>query len=56
VVDAALAPLPVEWAHALVDAIAGADLSSSKAPPFPHIEDGDQPATAVPPWLARYAV
>jgi len=43
--------------HALVDAIAGWDLSSSKAPAtFPHVEDGGQLATAVPPWLARHAV
>lgn len=57
VVHAALDPLPVEWAHALVDTIPGADLALLKgAGHFPHIEDGDQLATAILPLLAKHAV
>jgi proline iminopeptidase len=57
VVHAALDPLPVEWAHALVDTIPGADFVLLEgASHFPHIEDGDQLATAVLPWLAKHAV
>lgn len=56
VVHAELDPVPVEWAHVLVDVIPGADyLLLEGASHFPHIEDPGELASGVLPWLARYA-
>jgi proline iminopeptidase len=56
VVHSELDPLPVTWAHALVDAIPGADyVLLEGANHFAHIEDADQLASAVLPWLTKYA-
>jgi proline iminopeptidase len=55
VVHSELDPLPVQWAHALVDAIPGADyVLLEGANHFAHIEDADQLANAVLPWLTKY--
>jgi proline iminopeptidase len=44
-------------AYALVDTIPGADFVLLEgAGHFPHVEDGDQLASAVLPWLAKHAV
>jgi proline iminopeptidase len=51
-----LDPLPVAWAHALVDTIPGADyVLLEGASHFAHIEDADQLASAVLPWLNKHA-
>lgn len=56
VVHSELDPLPAKWAHALVDAIPGADyLLLEGANHFAHIEDADHLANAVLPWLTNYA-
>ena len=56
VVHSELDPVPVEWAHALVDTIPGADyVLLEGANHFAHIEDADQLANAVLPWLTKYA-
>jgi proline iminopeptidase len=56
VVHSELDPIPVEWAHALVDTIPGADyVLLEGANHFAHVEDADQLATAVLPWLTKYA-
>lgn len=56
VVHSELDPLPVAWAHALVDTIPGADyVLLEGANHFAHIEDADQLANAVLPWLTKYA-
>jgi proline iminopeptidase len=55
-VHSALDPLPVEWAHVLVDTIPGADyVLLEGAAHFAHIEDADQLADAVLPWLTKHA-
>jgi proline iminopeptidase len=57
VVHSALDPLPVEWARVLVDTIPGADyVLLEDAGHFAHIEDADQLANAVVPWLTKHAV
>jgi pimeloyl-ACP methyl ester carboxylesterase len=49
-------PVPVEWAHALVDTVPGADYFLLEgASHFAHIEDADQLANAVLPWLTKHA-
>jgi proline iminopeptidase len=54
-VHSELDPVPVEWAHALVDTIPGADyILLEGAGHFAHIEDADQLANAVLPWLAKH--
>ena len=56
VVHSELDPVPVEWAHALVDTIPGADyVLLEGANHFAHIEDADQLANAVLPWLTKHA-
>lgn len=56
VVHSELDPLPVEWAHALVDTIPGADyVLLEGASHFAHIEDADRLADAVLPWLTKHA-
>lgn len=56
VVHSELDPLPVEWAHALVDTIPGADyVLLEGASHFSHIEDADRLADAVLPWLTKHA-
>jgi proline iminopeptidase len=56
VIHSELDPVPVEWAHALVDAIPGADyVLLEGASHFAHIEDADQLANAVLPWLTKHA-
>jgi proline iminopeptidase len=55
-VHSELDPVPVEWAHALVDTIPGADyVLLEGASHFAHIEDSDQLATVVLPWLTKHA-
>jgi len=55
-VHSELDPVPVEWAHALVDTIPGADyVLLEGAGHFAHIEDADQLANAVLPWLTKHA-
>jgi proline iminopeptidase len=55
-VHSELDPVPVEWAHALVDTIPGADyVLLEGASHFAHIEDADQLANAVLPWLTKHA-
>lgn len=57
VVHSELDPLPVEWAHALVAAIPGADyVLVEGASHFAHVEDAAQLANAVLPWLTKHAV
>jgi proline iminopeptidase len=54
-VHSELDPVPVEWAHALVDIIPGADyVLLDGASHFAHIEDADQLANAVLPWLTKH--
>jgi proline iminopeptidase len=56
VVHSELDPLPVAWAHVLVDAIPGADFVLLEgAGHFAHVEDADQLADAVLPWLTKHA-
>ena len=56
VVHAELDPIPAQWAHALVDTIPGADYALLEgAGHFSHIEDADQLASTVLPWLAKHA-
>jgi proline iminopeptidase len=56
VVHSELDPLPVEWAHVLVEAIPGADyVLLEGAGHFAHIEDANQLADAVLPWLTKHA-
>jgi pimeloyl-ACP methyl ester carboxylesterase len=56
VIHSELDPVPVEWAHALLDAIPGADyVLLEDASHFAHIEDADQLANAVLPWLTKHA-
>jgi proline iminopeptidase len=56
VVHSELDPIPVEWAHVLVDAIPGADFVLLEgAGHFPHVEDPDLLADAVLPWLTKHA-
>ena len=51
-VHSELDPVPVEWAHTLVDTIPGADFVLLEgAGHFAHIEDADRLARAVVPWL-----
>jgi len=55
-VHSELDPVPVEWAHALVDTIPGADyVLLEGASHFAHIEDAEQLANAVLPWLTKHA-
>jgi proline iminopeptidase len=55
-VHSELDPVPVEWAHALVATIPGADyVLLEGASHFAHIEDADQLASAVLPWLTKHA-
>ncbi|MFC5728076.1 MULTISPECIES: alpha/beta fold hydrolase [Nocardioides] len=55
VVHSELDPVPVEWAHALVDTIPGADyILLEGASHFAHIEDAQQLADAVLPWLTKH--
>jgi proline iminopeptidase len=55
VVHSELDPVPVEWAHTLVDTIPGADyVLLDGANHFPHIEDADQLTNGVLPWLAKH--
>ncbi|WP_328994738.1 alpha/beta hydrolase [Kribbella sp. NBC_01245] len=55
-VHSELDPVPVEWAHALVDTIPGADyVLLEGASHFAHVEDADQLANAVLPWLTKHA-
>jgi proline iminopeptidase len=54
-VHSELDPVPVQWAHALVDTIPGAHyVLLDGASHFPHIEDADQLANAVLPWLTKH--
>ncbi|WP_436499651.1 alpha/beta fold hydrolase [Actinokineospora sp. HUAS TT18] len=56
VVHSELDPVPVEWAHALVDAIPGADYALLEGGShFAHVEDADQLCDAVLPWLNKNA-
>jgi pimeloyl-ACP methyl ester carboxylesterase len=56
VVHSELDPIPVEWAHVLLDAIPGADFVLLEgAGHFPHVEDPDLLADAVLPWLTKHA-
>lgn len=56
VVHSELDPVPVEWARALVDTVPGADyVLLERASHFAHIEDADQLANAVLPWLTKHA-
>ena len=55
-VHSQLDPVPVEWAHALVETIPDADyVLLEGASHFAHIEDADQLANAVLPWLTKHA-
>lgn len=55
VVHSELDPVPVEWAHALVDAIPGSDfVLLDGTSHFAHIEDAATLADAVLPWLAKH--
>lgn len=55
-VHSELDPVPVEWAHALADTIPGADyVLLEGASHFAHMEDADQLADAVLPWLTKHA-
>ncbi len=55
VVHAELDPVPVAWARALVDTVPGADyVLLEGASHFAHIEDADQLANAVLPWLTKH--
>jgi proline iminopeptidase len=57
VVHGELDPIPVEWAHALVDTIPGADYALlDGANHFPHVEDAERLADVVLPWLRKNAV
>jgi len=56
VVHSELDPVPVAWAHALVETIPGADyVLLDGASHFAHVEDGKQLAGAVLPWLDKNA-
>jgi proline iminopeptidase len=56
VVHSQLDPVPVAWAHALVATIPAADYALLEgASHFAHIEDADQLANAVLPWLTKHA-
>ena len=56
VVASELDPIPVAWAHLLVDAIPEADfVLLDGAGHFPHIEDAEQLTDAVLPWLTKHA-
>jgi len=56
VVHSELDPIPVEWAHTLVEAIPDADfVLLEDAGHFAHIEDAEQLAGAALPWLAEHA-
>ena len=56
VVASELDPIPVAWAHVLVDAIPEADfVLLDGAGHFPHIEDAEQLTDAVLPWLTKHA-
>lgn len=51
-----LDPVPVAWANALVDTIPGADyILLEAASHFAHVEDAEQLAKAVLPWLSKHA-
>ncbi|MGH3712881.1 MAG: alpha/beta fold hydrolase [Micromonosporaceae bacterium] len=55
-VHSELDPIPAAWAHALVDTIPGADhVLLEGASHFAHIEDADQLANAVLPWVRNHA-
>jgi proline iminopeptidase len=55
-VHSELDPVPVEWARALADTIPRADyVLLESASHFAHIEDADQLANAVLPWLTKNA-
>ena len=55
-VHSELDPVPVEWARTLADTIPGADyVLLEGASHFAHIEDADQLANAVLPWLTKNA-
>lgn len=55
-VHSELDPVPVAWAHALAGTIPGADyIHLEGAGHFAHIEDADQLANAVLPWLSKHA-
>jgi proline iminopeptidase len=55
VVHSELDPVPVEWAHALVDAIPGSDFVLLEGTGhFAHIEDAAPLADAVLPWLGKH--
>jgi proline iminopeptidase len=54
-VHSELDPVPVEWAHVLVDTVPGADyILLEGASHFAHIEDADQLANVVLPWLTKH--
>jgi proline iminopeptidase len=54
-VHSELDPVPVEWAHALVGTILGADFVLLEGGShFAHVEDADQLANAVLPWLTKH--
>lgn len=56
VVHSELDPVPVAWAHALVETIPGADyVLLDGASHFAHVEDAVQLAGAVLPWLNKNA-
>lgn len=56
VVHSELDPVPVAWAHALVETIPGADyVLLGGASHFAHVEDAVQLAGAVLPWLNKNA-
>jgi proline iminopeptidase len=56
VVHSELDPVPVAWAHALVATIPTADYALLEgASHFAHVEDPDQLANAVLPWLTKHA-
>ena len=56
VVHSELDPVPVDWAHTLVDTMLGAYyVFLEGASHFAHIEDAEQLADAVLPWLGKYA-
>jgi pimeloyl-ACP methyl ester carboxylesterase len=55
-VHSELDPVPVEWAHTLADTIPGADyVLLEGASHFAHLEDADQLANGVLPWLTKDA-
>ncbi|WP_020385904.1 alpha/beta fold hydrolase [Kribbella catacumbae] len=54
-VHSELDPVPVAWAHALATTIPGADyIHLEGAGHFAHLEDADQLANAVLPWLTKH--